>query len=287
MSDQHRVSVIIVTHNSLPALDDALGSLKKGLEKISGWQVIIVDNASSDEWQSCVRRHFPQAETIANRKNRGFAAACNLGAKIAGGEFLLFHNPDVQIDGDCIANLMATFEESPRAGAVVGRMRFEDGRFQATCRNFPTIRNLLFSRGSVLSFLWRDTSEYTLGDYSELTEVPVVSGTLMMIRRDVFFSQAGFDERFFMYMEDTDLCLRLRQAGLRNYFVPSAGGIHLWGRGSQKGKTARQYYHHVSVWKFFVKHFPNGVSLLILPVILAVNLVLTWLLPPPSARSRG
>ena len=85
-----------------------------------------------------------------------------------------------------------------------------------------------------------------------------------------------------MYMEDTDLCLRLRNSGLKNYFVPSAGAVHLWGKGSRAGRTRRRWYHHVSVWKYFVKHFPDGFSVIVLPVVLAVNFVVGSVLPPPE-----
>ena len=87
-----------------------------------------------------------------------------------------------------------------------------------------------------------------------------------------------------MYMEDTDICLRLRQSGYRNFFVPGAGGVHLWGRGSRGGKVKRLFYHHISVWKYFLKHFPNPVSFLILPVILTVNFVLAAIVPKRVER---
>jgi len=108
---------------------------------------------------------------------------------------------------------------------------------------------------------------------------------MVMIRRALFAEAGGFDKRFFMFMEDTDLSLRLCQLGYRNLFVPSAGGVHHWGKGSQAGRTRRVYYHHVSLWKYFLKHFPNGFSVVLLPLLLLVNFILVIMLPARGARS--
>jgi GT2 family glycosyltransferase len=279
----HKVSIIVVTCNSLPALDDSLNSLRRVLEAVS-YELIVVDNNSSDGSVECAREHFPSVRVIEIGRNIGFAAACNQGAWIASGDFLLFHNPDVCVDAGAVERLLEVCRTEEKAGAVAGRMRFPDGRFQATCRNLPTIGNLVFSRGSVLSYFYRKAVRYTLPDYQTITEVPAVAGTLMVIQRDVFTSLDGFDERFFMYMEDTDLSLRLTRAGYRNLFVPDAGGVHAWGKGSQAGRLKRRWYHHLSVGKYFLKHFPKSASLVILPVALAVNLVLALMVPEPSEK---
>ncbi len=250
------------------------------------FELIVVDNGSDDGSVDCVNKHFPDAHVLRNKHNIGFASACNQAAWVATGEFLLFHNPDVQLDAGALDRLIDVYRDKSDAGAAAGRMRFIDNSFQPTCRNLPTIGRLMFSRGSVFSSVWRGGKHYTLGDYDRVTEVPAVAGTLLMIRRDLFVSLNGFDERFFMYMEDTDLCLRLNQHGYKNYFVPDAGGIHLWGRGSRGGKLKRRWYHHVSVWKYFLKHFPGAGSLTILPFVLAFNLVLTMFVGEPGRREK-
>lgn len=285
-SGLHKVSVVIVTFNSLPALDDSLSSLKNGA-RCTDFELIVVDNRSDDGSAACVSEHFPDARVLTNMRNIGFASACNQAAWVASGEFLLFHNPDVQLDAGSVDRLVDICEDRSDAGAVAGRMRFADNSFQPTCRNFPTIGRLVFSRGSVFSSVWRGGKHYTLGDFDRVTEVPAIAGTLMMIRRDLFVSVNGFDERFFMYMEDTDLCLRLNRLGYKNYFVPDAGGIHLWGRGSRGGRLKRRWNHHVSMFKYFLKHFPGPVSLIILPFALAINLVLAILVGEPGRREKA
>ncbi len=282
-TSNYEVSIIIVTCNSMPAIDDSLASLKSVVAE-SDCELIVIDNASTDGSVECVKRHFPKATIIEPGRNLGFAAACNYGARAAKGEYLLFHNPDLQIDRGTIDRLLEVYGAEEKVGVVAGRMRFPDGSFQANCRNFPTIGNLIFSRGSAISRFVGRAGTYTLPDYNDMTEIPAVAGTLMMISKKLFVRQEGFDERYFMYMEDTDICLRLHRSGYRNFFVPRAGGVHLWGKGSRGGKVKRLYYHHISVWKYFVKHFPNPVSFLILPVILIVNFILAAIVPERPER---
>jgi len=273
----HQVSIVIVTYNSLPELEKCLAYLKKISDIL--YQLVLVDNNSRDDSVKVAGEYFPQATIIENKKNIGFASACNIGAQKSDGEYLLFCNPDLRLDKDSLSPLLEVYKEKKQIGVLSGRMRFPDGSFQPTCRNFPTVKNILFSRGSVWSRLEKKNNLYTLPDYEKVTEVPAVAGTLMMIKRDLFFEIGGFDERFFMYLEDTDLCLRLHRKGYKNYFVPDAGGVHLWGKGSQAGKIRRNWYHHYSLWKYFIKYFPRPFTFFILPIMLMVNFVLKLLFP--------
>lgn len=272
------VSIIIVTYNSLPSLSNSLSSLQKA-DTIDDCELIVIDNNSSDESVKTVKEYFPNAHIIQNKENIGFARACNQGASQAIGEFLLFYNPDLEIDKSAIASLIDFFQQNQQAGAVAGRMRFPDGSFQATCRKFPDMTNIFLSRGSMFSKFISTEKTYTLPDYETATEVDAVAGTFLAVRRSVFEEVSGFDERFFMYMEDTDFSLRVRQAGYKNYFLPQAGGVHLWGKGSSSGYVIRSYYHHLSVWKYYLKHFPGGFSIISLPILLCINFFLSIFLP--------
>jgi GT2 family glycosyltransferase len=126
---------------------------------------------------------------------------------------------------------------------------------------------------------------YTLPDYLETTRVPAVAATFVMVRRDRFEAVGGFDERYFVFLEDTDLSLRLERLGHPNLFVPAAGGTHAWGHGSSAGRRRRAYFHQVSMWKYFWKHHAGAFSLLVLPLLLAANLMVTVVLPE-SWKSR-
>ncbi len=279
------VSVVIVTHNSMPPLEDCLRSLRAGANG-TRLEIVAVDNRSSDESSEVVRRYFPEAKIIQSGANLGFGRACNLAAEQATGDYLLFLNPDLQIDTLAIEKLLAVCRQNNRVGTAVGRMRFPDGSFQATCRHLPQFGNMLFSRGSIFSRLMRTNGQYTLPDYDTVTPVPAAAGTMMMIDRGLFNKIGGFDRRFFMFMEDVDLCLRLGLLGYNTYFVPEAGAVHLWGQGSRAGKFRRNLYHHVNVWRYFVKHYPNILSYAVLPFALAFNLLLVTILPVSQPVNR-
>ena len=274
--ESKKLSVIVVTFNSSPVLTACLTSLSTALKDFDH-ELILVDNASAQEPLSSAREIVPECKSVMNDSNVGFAAACNRGAEAASGELLLFVNPDVLCDADSIGQLQREYEDRDNVGVLGARMRFADGSFQATCRDVPTISNLLLSRGSFLGRLFGYGKSYTLPDYAETTSVPAVAGTMMLIERQLFRLIGGFDHRFFMFMEDTDLCLRLSRSGYRNYFVPAAGGTHDWGQGSDAGRLRRNWYHHISVWRYFLKHLPNGFSIIWLPLLLTVNFLLTAL----------
>ena len=284
-----QVSIVIVTHNSAEPLPECLTALKAATSGIDA-ELIVVDNSSKDNSVDLIAREWPGAIIQRNDRNRGFARAANLGARLAGGEYLLLLNPDVTLDHGSVAALITALEADDKSGLVSGRLRFPDGSFQATCRRVPTISNILFSRGAATAGLFGRTDEshrYTLPDYEVTTEVETVGGAMVMVRRALFEKFDGFDERFFMYMEDTELSCRLNQSGYRNLFVPSAGGVHLWGRGSAGGRIARLWHHHMSVWKYFLKHVPNGFSVIVLPALLAVNLLLRVLVSDGKRRGEA
>lgn len=264
-----------MTFNSQNTLKDSLTALKQAVIPES-YELIIVDNNSTDKSLEIVNMYFPEAKVIKNIMNLGFAKACNIGVRNASGDYILFYNPDLIIDPNSIGNLLKIFDEVDNVGAVTGRMRFNDNTFQPTCRKFPTKENIIFSRGSIFPSFLKKSNRYTLPDYDKVTEVDAVAGTFTMVKKEVFEKIGMFDKRFFMYMEDSDLCLRLNQAGYKNYFVPKAGGVHLWGKGSSTGKLKRSYYHHISIWKYFLKHYPNSFSLLFLPILLFLNFTLSY-----------
>ncbi|MGH8016392.1 MAG: glycosyltransferase family 2 protein [Candidatus Zixiibacteriota bacterium] len=272
-----KISIIVVTFNSLPSLTYCLAHLKEAAKKINS-ELIIVDNDSTDNSPSTAKNLFPEANILINRKNLGFAAACNQGARQANGNYLLLVNPDVFVDSHCLEEIFAFAQGKEKAGAIGGRLRFPDGTFQPACRQLPTFGNLILSRGSILGKIFRGAGRYTLPDSAEPMEVPAVAGTLLLIRKEVFEKVGRFDHQFFMYMEDTDLCKRLIMLGFNNYFVPSAGAVHEWGKGSSAGRFKRNWYHHRSVFKYFRKHKRGLANYTLLPLMLATNFLITAIL---------
>jgi N-acetylglucosaminyl-diphospho-decaprenol L-rhamnosyltransferase len=108
--------------------------------------------------------------------------------------------------------------------------------------------------------------------------VPAAAATCLLTERELFKSVDGFDPRYFMFMEDTDLCRKLSLAGKKVYFIPGAGAIHRWGKGAHVSRARRLFYQHRSVWQYFLKHYPNGFSLFLLPLVLLINFTLKLLL---------
>lgn len=283
MSQVDSISIIIVTYNSQETIEACLGSIATSAPGLTT-ELIIVDNGSTDGTLDIVRQVDSSAVVVRNEQNLGFATACNQGAAKASGEWLFFLNPDVELDNGSIATLLATMRRMPPVGLATLRLRFPDGTFQANCRNFPTVTNLLFSRGSVMGrLLWSrvdpHATVYTLPDHPDVTAVPAVSATAAAINRDLFHALQGFDTRYFMYMEDTDLSYRLHLYKHRNLFVPQAGAVHGWGQGAAGGKIFRAWQHHQSVWKYFLKFQATGFALIVLPAILMLNFFLVCLLP--------
>lgn len=274
-SDALTVSIIIVTHNSRATILDCLSVIPAACGETSR-EIIVIDNRSTDGTPDLIREKAAEVRIIQQTRNIGFGRACNAGALAAVGEYLLFLNPDAMLDSGAVPRLLNAQIGQSRTAFAVPRLRFPDGRFHPSCRHLPTIGNMVFSRGSsvmkIVSQISGNTStRYTLPDYGDTTPVPAVAGTVAMIPRALFMQVGGFDPRFFLYMEDTDLCARLGQNGYQHLFVPRAGAVHRWGRGSAAGKLIRIARHHMSVWKYFLKHYPNGFSVILLPLILLVN----------------
>ncbi len=265
------VSAILVTCNSAGRIVQCLSSLVDEIVRVGG-EIIIFDNDSHDSTVRAAKSAAPMARIFESRQNIGFAAAVNKASELAGGRFLLFLNPDVIIDRKAIETLNEAMGRQSRPDAMVGRMRNPDGSFQPTCRNIPTMGNIFFSRGSFLTALMgQKTDKYTLGDFQKITEVPAAAATCMIIEREFFRQLGGFDSRFFLFMEDTDLCLRIGQLGGKVYFVPEAGGVHFWGQSSEASVLKRSWHHHMSLWRYFLKHYPNGFSVFLLPIALMIN----------------
>jgi len=270
------VTAIVVTYNSADNIIPCLKVLREELKSVGG-DLIVFDNKSSDNTVRQVKQAFPDINLFESDKNLGFGEANNRAAEMAAGKYLFLANPDMLLDLGALKKLLDAIADLPDAGAVVARMHNTDGSFQPTCRNFPNFYNIFFSRGSVLNHKMlpaKASRTYTLGDFDKITEVPAVSAACMLIDKALFKKIGGFDRRFFLFMEDTDLSLRIFQAGKKVYFVPEANALHHWGKGSSISSARRSWYHHISVWKYYLKHHPNGFSLLFLPAALLVNFII-------------
>jgi GT2 family glycosyltransferase len=277
ISDHKTVTAIIVTFNSEENIIDSLKAIKREIDAVGG-EIIIIDNNSGDNTVSLIRSSLGTVDVIESPKNIGFGRANNKVAFNASGKYLLLVNPDLILDKGALTELIEHYQELPDCGAAVPRLRHPDGNFQPSCRRFPTSANIFFSRGSFLSRIFGGERSYTLPDYEQATAVPAAAATCLLIERELYKSVDGFDPRYFMFMEDTDLCRKLSLAGKKVYFIPRAGAVHRWGTGAAVSRAKRLFYQHRSVWQYFLKHYPNGFSLFLLPLVLSINFTLMLLL---------
>jgi len=226
--------------------------LLKCLESLGEFpaQVVVVDNASSDGSAGAVRERFPRVELIENRRNAGFARANNQAFARARGRYILLLNPDTVANGDAIRGLVDFMDRTPRAGAAGLQLRFPDGRLQNSYDSFPTFGSELISKHLMrLLFPGRYPSKRVIP--TGPIPVDLVIGACLILRREVVDALGGFDERYFLFMEEADLCFRIWRAGWEIYHLPHHSIIHD-ARGSKEQATGHAYIEYArSSYRFY------------------------------------
>jgi N-acetylglucosaminyl-diphospho-decaprenol L-rhamnosyltransferase len=262
-SKDMRLSVIVVNYNAARFLERCLSSLEATLQAISH-EVCVVDNASTDGSADLIRRQFPGVRLIINEQNLGFAAAINIGLTNTSGEYVLWLNPDSEVLNSGVNELIDYLDLHQSVGVVGARIVDPDGAVQLSCRSFPSYKTALFNRYSVLTRIFpnnRHSSEYlqTAFDHSDVREVDWVSGACLLHRR-VLIEQIGRpDERFFMYSEDVDFCLRAKQAGFKVVYHPGMQVLHHIGGSSRQLRRRCIRERHRSMWLYYSKHFGRNI----------------------------
>jgi GT2 family glycosyltransferase len=253
------LSVLVVAYNSAADLERCLSSLPARLDGLR-WEICVVDNASQDGTADLVRHRFPEAILLASPVNRGFAAGVNLGLRATTGRYVLWLNPDAECIGGSAATLIQYLDAHPEVGVLGPRLVDPLGTIQLSCRAFPSYRTAIFHRYSILTRWFPGnpgSREYLLTDWDHGTarEVDWVSGACLLHARRVSDALNGLDERFFMYCEDVDFCLRARQAGWRVYFHPGLTVQHAIGGSSRREAARMVVVRHRSMWRYYAKHF--------------------------------
>lgn len=278
MSNKPKLSVIIVNHRTESLLPDCVESIT-GSDFSGEVEIIIVDNppVSNADRNKISTSH--ELKRIPTKGWLGFAESANIGSDSAKGDYLMFLNPDVKLDREAISALFAALHGNPRAAVASGRLRDLSGKFQPTCRSFPTLKNLFFSRGSIWYLLFRPKSrEYTLPDYKETTVVEAAAAAMILVSKRHFETIGRFDRSFFLYMEDTDFCYRASDKGLGTLHVPGAGGEHIWGYSTGHYRFRRIIWHHKSIRTYFVKRRRSFIFFAALLPMLGANCLLSLLI---------
>jgi GT2 family glycosyltransferase len=265
--------VIVVNYNVREFLDQALASVLSATAGLRV-EVIVVDNDSVDGSAESVRNNYPHVRLIANTSNIGFGAANNQAIEVSSGEFLLILNPDTIIQEDTLETLVDFMQRYPDAGAVGCKILNPDGTFARESRRaFPTPRVASY-RITGLSRLFPRSPRFgrynmTYLPVDEVAEVDALSGSCMMIRRTALCAHYAadssglpdqplvrlFDEDFFMYGEDLDLCYRIQAAGWKIYYTPETQIIHYKGESTRKGDLRYVRLFYGAMLHFADKHF--------------------------------
>jgi GT2 family glycosyltransferase len=268
------VSVAIVSHNSAALLPACLASLASNS---STREVLVVDAGSTDGTAELVRRDFPAVRLLATDQNLGFTRGNNRALRIAQGRHLLLLNPDTVAEPGAIDALAAFLDGHPDVGAVGPQLRFPDGSVQPSRHRFPGPATAFFD-GTVLG-RWlggglRD--RYYLRDRrdDERQDVDWLRGACLMLRREAAAAAGLFDEGFFMYSEEVDLCRRVRAAGWRIVYLPSAVVVHHEGKSSERSPAGRDINFHDSRVRYYRKHFGRPLALALRLAVVAHFLVL-------------
>jgi GT2 family glycosyltransferase len=231
------VSISIVTYNNDKIIKKCLQSIFKNINN-TDFELIIVDNNSSDSTVSIIEKDFKNVRLIKNEKNVGFGAAHNIAIELGKGKYHLVINPDIIFTENTIEKLINFMEENSDVGLVSPKIIFPDGRIQYLCKRSPCLFNLCirrFAPGFIQKLFKKRIDYFEMREtgYNKIMDVYYLSGSFMLFRKNVLEKIGGFDENIFMYFEDADITHRIGEIS-RALFYPYTSVVHLWERGSYK-----------------------------------------------------
>jgi len=238
------VAVIVVTYNSAAYIRSCLDSVCSQGSELK-LQIVVVDNASTDETTRIIRGEYPDVELLKSEENLGFARGVNFGAQHGDAEFILLLNPDARVSEGAIDKLVRFARTNPEYGVYGGRALKGDGSLEpSSCWAFPTLWSMaMFSCGLSTLFpgsRWLNPERMPQWERDTIREVGFVSGCFLLVTVEVWKQLGGLDERYFMYGEDADFGLRARAAGYRSVICPEATVTHEIGASSAtKGSKLR------------------------------------------------
>lgn len=254
------VSVVIVNYNAGIELARALESIAADFGA-RPWEAVIVDNASSDDSSAAVAQFAPHARVLRNEQNLGFARGVNQGLAATSAPVVLIINPDCCLVAGAFALLLHELDRSPKHAIVGPRILNPDGTPQGSARGDPDMLTGLFGRTTIIRRLLPNLAASKRnvvvdpGDsHAPSLAVDWLSGACILARRDVLVQAKGFDERYFLYWEDADLCRRVRTLGYQVRYVPAASAVHRVGHSSRNGREAAVRAFHESAYLYYAIH---------------------------------
>lgn len=231
------VSVIIVAYNCEEFIDSCIKSVLKFLPE--NGEIVIIDNKSTDKTLGKLRKYYlnPEIKILESEENLGFGKANNKACKIAEGEYLFLQNPDTELFEPVLNKIINFYSSKPDIGIVAPKLVMPNKKTQPSVIKFPSLS------GAISDLFFKKAGDYFpyVPEKEEPSEVDCVFGAAMLIKTDLFRKVGGFDEKYFMYYEDIDLCKRVNEAGMKVYYYPKVSIKHLVGGTKSKDKYSLNY----------------------------------------------
>jgi GT2 family glycosyltransferase len=246
------VSVILLTRNTCQQTRGAIESVLSSRSIFRG-EIRVMDNGSTDDTSTVLPTIFPDIHYKHMERNLGFARAVNLAARDASGEFLLLLNSDARLAPDALELAVEWMRSHPGCGIAGAQLFHADGRKQNSIANFPSLATELLNK-FLLRTLWPKRFPGKERDYTGPMEVESIIGAFFLVRREVWEKLGGMDERFFFFLEETDFCLRARQAGFATVHLPQVRVWHGQGQTAKQDLPAARIEYWRSRYAYFAKH---------------------------------
>lgn len=251
---KYDLSIIIVSYNTCSLIVKCIESIYKFAENLL-IQIIVSDNASSDDTVETIEKKFPEVFILQNGRNIGFGAANNRAINYCKGRFVLFLNPDIILLEPSFKRMLEFLDKTPDAGIVGCKLINPDGSIQKSFHKFfPTLINRFLESIYFEKLMDKCSSYQTKTD--DIMNVAAIVGACMLLKEELLRKVGGFDELFFMYCEDIDVCYRVRQMGYDIYYLGNIVMLHYLGASAKKNRQS--YFTKVltkeSVYQFFKKH---------------------------------
>jgi GT2 family glycosyltransferase/tRNA A-37 threonylcarbamoyl transferase component Bud32 len=243
------VSVVVVNFNGGEFTPACLESIPRGVE------TIVVDNGSKDGSPDAIAEKFPSVILLRCAVNQGFARAVNQGVARSTGKYVCLLNNDARLSPDTLSTLAAYMDAHPDVGMTAPQLMHEDGRKQHSFDNFPSLATAFLNK-SLLRLLAPGKYPSKKQEFEEPREVESVIGACMMVRRELIDRIGGLDEAYFLFLEETDWCLRARRAGSKVVFVPSSKVVHLQGKTRDRARVRGRIEYTRSYFTYFRKNRP-------------------------------
>ena len=267
------LSIIIVNWNTCNLLAKCLDSIFQTVQ-ISTYEIIVVDNNSTDGSADMVHTQFPAVRLIENQQNVGFTQANNQALAASCGRYVLLLNSDTEAQPGALDAMVRFMDAHPAAGAAGAHLLNSDGSFQASHTDFPT----LWREFLILSSLGRALLRPSYPSYGPevekgLQQADYIEGACLLARREAVEQVGGLDEGFFMYAEEVDWCYRMKQAGWEVWYLPKVRVVHHGGGSSRQRKTRMEAELYRSRIRFFRKHYGEGQAMCLKALIYAFTFV--------------